>query len=518
MHIGKCVGYRNVKHIQEEIKMRKIIFVLVVSLLFVTLNTGLVLAGTCEPSVLAGELLLYFDAAVDEGALHGTGPGKSARGRLKALGNMLSSGESLTVEDDFEGAIEQYWDAYNRVDGEAGPPEFAAGEASPGLAAMIEMLISCLMAVGESSPPWAMSTGGTGGDAVYAIQQTSDGGYIATGHTDPTIGSSNKSDVLILKLDPAGSVSWQKRYGGAGDDEVSSIRHTSDGGYIVAAITTSSGAGGADAWLLKLDVGGNVTWQKTYGGAANEWATSIEQTSDGGYIVAAFTFSFGTRGNFWVLKLDAGGNVTWQKAYGGAGEDVPRSIQQTSDGGYIVSGRTGSFGAGGADIWVLKLDAGGNVTWQKAYGGAGNDSAYSIRQTSDGGYVAAGWTSSFGTDGDAWVLKLDAGGNLTYQKTYGGDALEGATSIEQTSDWGFIVGGWTNSFGAGGADFWILKLDYDGTLGCGFGYDSFAFVADSTVTGTGTTAAISTPTATIRNTTVNGQDVTATVQYQCNYN
>ncbi len=225
----------------------------------------------------------------------------------------------------------------------------------------------------------------------------------------------------------------------------------------MAGETESFGAGIYDVWILKLDANGNVVWQKTYGGADYDHAYSIQQTSDGGYIVAGETWSswsFGAErnGDAWVLKLDANGNVQWQKRYGGADSDIASFIQQTSDGGYIVAGRTDYFGAGDFDfdVWVLKLDANGNVQWQKRYGGPGWDWASSIQQTSDGGYIVAGYTDSFGAGYfDVWVLKLDASGNVQWAKTYGGADYDHANSIQQTSDGGYIVAGETYSFGAG---------------------------------------------------------------------
>jgi predicted secreted protein len=314
---------------------------------------------------------------------------------------------------------------------------------------------------------WQKTYGGAGNDCcALSTQQTADGGYIVAASTD-SFGAGGL-DVWVLKLDASGNVTWQKTYGGAGIDGANAIQQTTDGGYIVAGLTRSFGAGLDDVWVLKLDALGAVTWQKTYGGTADDVAYSIQQTTDGGYIVAGRTSSSGAGGmDVWVLKLDALGAVTWQKAYGGAGNDVAGSIKQTSDGGYIVAGWTTSFGAGGMDIWVLKLDALGNVTWQKAYGGAGNDSASStdaIQQTSDGGYIVAGTTSFGAGSGDVWVLKLDASGTITWQKTYGGASSDGAYAVQQTSDGGYIVAGYTASFGAGGNDVWVLKLDASGNI------------------------------------------------------
>ena len=227
--------------------------------------------------------------------------------------------------------------------------------------------------------------------------------------------------ILLLIPFPVLATEWAKTYGGSGYDVASSIQQTADSGYIVAG-STYSFSEDSDSWVLKLDSNGNVTWQKTYGGSGGDFASSIQQTTDGGYIVAGSTYSFGASYDyfdFWVLKLDSNGNVTWQKTYGGSGDDVATSIQQTTDGGYIVAGLTDSFGVAGYendDFWVLKLDSNGNITWQKTYGGSDYDYAYSIQQTTDGGYIVAGSTDSFGAGGydyDFWVLKLDSSGEIS---------------------------------------------------------------------------------------------------------
>ncbi len=163
---------------------------------------------------------------------------------------------------------------------------------------------------------------------------------------------------------------WMRTYGGTASDDAYFVRQTSDGGYIVAGQTPSFGAGDMDAWLLKLDGEGDIVWQKTYGGTDFDSAYSVQQTSDGGYIVGGQTRSFGAGDqDVWVLKLSANGDMTWQKTYGGTAFDFPNLVQQTSDGGFIVVGGTRSFGAGDQDAWVLKLDENGSVTWQKTLTG-----------------------------------------------------------------------------------------------------------------------------------------------------
>jgi hypothetical protein len=226
--------------------------------------------------------------------------------------------------------------------------------------------------------------------------------------------------------------------GRSNDDEARSVVQTGDGGYIVAGYTRSNDGdvsgnhGGADAWVVKLNSDGTIAWQKTLGGSSYDEAHSIVQTSDGGYIVAGYTRSndgdvSGNHGeeDAWVVKLDSEGNIEWQKTFGGSSYDEANSIVQTSDGGYIVAGYTkssnGDVAYGGStyhggiqeDVWVIKLDSHGNIIWQEALGGGGYDRAFSIAQTSDDGYVVAGYAGS--NDGDVsgnhgsydvWVVKL----------------------------------------------------------------------------------------------------------------
>ena len=316
----------------------------------------------------------------------------------------------------------------------------------------------------DRSVAWQKRYGGLNDEFINSIQQTADGGYIAAGHAY----SSGLEKLWVLKLKTDGAVDWQKTYGGSGTDHASSIRQTADGGYIVAGFTDSFGAGSSDAWVLKLDGSGGIVWEKTYGGSGADYANTIRQTAEGGYILAGYTSSFGTPGgslDFWVLKLDDAGGVTWQKTYGGTSDDQANSIEQTADGGYIVGGSTASFGVGG-DAWVLKLNGDGSVAWQKTYGGSGAEQANSVQQTADGGYIVAGYTTSFGVGQDAWVLKLTGDGSVTWQKSYGGTGVDQANSIQQTIDGGYLVGGLTFSFGASG-DAWVLKLDPNGDInGC----------------------------------------------------
>ena len=306
---------------------------------------------------------------------------------------------------------------------------------------------------------WAQTYGGKGHESAYSIQQTSDGGYIVAG---TSASSGGNTDIWILKLDSEGDVLWEKTYGGRHTDIAWSIKQTSDGGYIVAGETWSFGAGSGDVWVLKLDGYGNIQWQKTYGGVNTDLAYSIQQTSNG-YIVAGATESFGTANvDVWVLKLDSRGNVVWQKRYGGMEQDLAYSIQQTSDGGYIVAGMSEPFKADDSKPWVIKLNNQGEVVWQRVYDGISKGWAYSVQQTSDGGCIIAGLIVE--NNNDAWVLKLNSKGDIVWQKKFGGRGYDLARSVLQTSDGGYVVVGETSSFGAGSNDIWVMKLDSSGDI------------------------------------------------------
>ena len=315
----------------------------------------------------------------------------------------------------------------------------------------------------DATQYWAKTYGGNNQDHAFFIQQTTDEGYIVTGYTDSF--GAGRFDIWILKLNTYGNVIWEKTYGRTYNDYARCIQQTSDGGYIVAGYTSNSISENFDLLVLKLDSSGNLLWHKVYGGTGSDTSRSIQQTSDGGYILAAYSNSFGDETtNLWILKLNQDGTVLWEKTYSASSSDIVRSIQQTSDGGYIVAGRT-QVSADNTDAWVLKLDSIGEISWQKTYGGNSSDGATSIQQTSEGGYILAGWTSSFALpSSDIWVLKLDSGGDISWQKTYWGDGEDYPVSIQQTSDGGFVVGGWTTSFDSEGRNCWIVKLDTNGTL------------------------------------------------------
>jgi len=310
--------------------------------------------------------------------------------------------------------------------------------------------------------PWFKHYGGSSSDEAYSIQQTSDGGYIVSGYTySYTYGG---IDFAIYKLNSSGNKQWFKHYGGTGNDRGRSIQQTSDGGYVVAGHTESYTHGADDFAIYKLDSSGNKVWFKHYGGPSSDYGYSIQQTSDGGYVVAGTTHSY-SYGNydFAIYKLNSSGSKTWFKHYGGSNTDEAYSIQQTSDGGYIVGGRTDSYTYGGSDFAIYKLDSSGNKVWFKHYGGTSSDYGHSIQQTSEGGYVVAGlsYSYSYGSN-DFAIYKLNSSGSKTWYKHYGGTTLDIGYSIQQTSDGGYVVTGHTSSYTYGQSDFAVYRLNSNG--------------------------------------------------------
>lgn len=372
-----------------------------------------------------------------------------------------------------------------------------------------KMLCALLLSFGLFSSPafgdsWARAYGSTDYEQASAVEQTADGGYIIAGVTW-SFGAGN-DDAWIVKTDQNGTVQWQKAFGGSDFDEFRAIQQTADGGFITAGVTGSFGAGSGDAWVIKLDAAGSVQWQKTFGGSGYDEAHSIRKTADGGYVIAGKTSSFGAGGeDAWVLKLAGDGTVQWQKAVGGGLADSAKSIRETSDGGFVTAGVTWSSGAGGEAL-IVKLDSGGTVQWQKTYGGSGYDEFNSIQQAGDGGLIAAGMTGSFGAgNGDLWVVRFDATGNVLWQKTYGGSLAEWSNAVYPASDSGFVVAGSTWSSGATFYDAWVLKLDSSGAVSsCAAGFSGASSLETAGSAGTLNSASL-----TVSATAVSGQILAA---------
>ena len=308
---------------------------------------------------------------------------------------------------------------------------------------------------------WTKTFGGVSNDYGYSVQQTIDGGYALTGMTGSfDVGG---GDIYLLKTDAGGNSLWTKTFGGTGSDEGHAVHQTLDGGYIIIGSTRSFGAGSSDVYLIKTNGSGDTLWTKTYGGADNEYGNSVQQTADEGYIIMASTLSFGTgNSDFYLIKTDADGDTLWSKTFGGTANDFGISIQQTMDGGYILVGSTYSFGMGLSDVYLIKTDSTGNTLWTKTFGGTNYDYGISVHQTIGGEFIVAGSTFNFG--GGVYLIKTDANGDSLWTKTLGiGSGLEG-NSIQQTADGGFII---TGDLPSGGpANVYLIKTDSLGNSGC----------------------------------------------------
>lgn len=304
---------------------------------------------------------------------------------------------------------------------------------------------------------WIRSVGVAGSpQELWEIERAPDGGAFAAGVT--TEGATG-TDLFVMRVDSLGNSIWQKRCGGAGTESPNDLCIAADGGFVIAARRDN------DAWILKFDAIGALAWQKAYGGAGTDVLTSVEPTVDGGFVLAGYSDSYGGAGlaEGWVVKTDSLGNVLWSKIYGGVDVDVFAHVRPASDGGYVLTGRTKSWSAGDFDIWVMKLDSTGNPIWQKAYGGGAEDRGNWSGLSADGGYVVAGRTSSYGAGSrDGCLLRLTSSGAVTWAKTYGSAADEAAFT-KGTGDGGFVIFG-TRDFGNPNLDGFLIKTTSTGTI------------------------------------------------------
>ncbi|MBI5492870.1 MAG: hypothetical protein HY893_08065 [Deltaproteobacteria bacterium] len=311
---------------------------------------------------------------------------------------------------------------------------------------------------------WERTFGGAASENGTAFAQTPDGGYIIAG-TTASFGAGDY-DVWIIKTDQGGNELWNRTYGGVAADFARSIQNTSDGGYIVAGATRSYGAGHRDVWLIKIAADGVEQWDRTYGGADWDYGRSVRQTSDGGYIVAGYTASYGAGSDdVYLIKTDAAGNASWTRTFGGFYRDYGFYVKQTSDGGYVITGETDRTGAMDYDLWLIKTDAEGNRLWDRTFGGPGEDRGRAVEELPGSGFIIAGYTSSYGNGGaDYWLIRTDALGNKLWDRTFGGPGEDLARSLVLTSDGGYLLTGFTESFGAGLYDIWAVKTDSNGNM------------------------------------------------------
>ncbi len=311
---------------------------------------------------------------------------------------------------------------------------------------------------------WINFYGENNSDLANSFALTSDGGSIIAGYIYSP--STKLSDGWILKLDANGNQQWQKSYGSAKDDLFNAVVQTSDGGYLLAGGSTAADGTSADGWVLRINSSGGIEWQKTFGGGGDDYISAIAQTGEGGYVVVGDTVSASGDTNGWLVRLNAFGGKQWETTFGGASNDELNAIWATSDGGFIVAGS--SSGSGTEDLWVLKLGSTGETDWEATFGGEGADEALAVQETADGGFIVAGQTSSYGTTTDGWVIKLDSAGNIVWKETYGEELYDVITDVQQTADGGYIVSGGSYLFAADGQDLgratWAAKIDPNGKV------------------------------------------------------
>jgi hypothetical protein len=321
----------------------------------------------------------------------------------------------------------------------------------------------------DGQKEWSKVYGGPSIDESRSVCQTSDGGYIIAGYSKSFSGGPRDA-IYIIKTDSLGKIEWSRPnagdpsdvYGSSEYDKAYSILENQDKDYIVAGTTNYETAGNFDFYLVKIGIDKERKWSHKYGGTGQEMAFSLQETSDGGYVMAGFTQSFGKGGDdFYVVKTDKDGVAEWQKPYGTTQDELARAVQEASDNGYIIVGRTKGALAGRADIYLVKTDSQGNEEWSKTFGRASSDDAYSIAKTKGGGYIIVGYTS-VGWVEDLYLIKIDSTGAIQWEKTHGVEEEEIGIFVRQCSDEGYIISGQTESFGQGTKDVYILKTDSSG--------------------------------------------------------
>jgi len=312
-------------------------------------------------------------------------------------------------------------------------------------------------------PPttWTKVFGGTGDEQCYSVVAASDGGYLLAGATWPFGGY--KGDMYAVKIDASGKSEWSKTFGGTEQERAFCAVATSDGGYLLAGYTMSFGATDGDMYAVKIDASGTSEWSETYGGAEQDWANCVIATSDGGYLLAGWTTGPLT-GNMFVVYANASGVQQWSSTVGSPTLSQAHGAIQTSDGGYLIVGEAYSPDAGSNDMYAVRIDDSGAPQWSKTYGGTALDMAYGVVATSDGGFLLAGMTNTPTPPSysDVYLVKTDGSGEMQWSKTFGGSGDYVARSLIATSDGGYLMAGYHIPLGSVIWDVYVLKTDASG--------------------------------------------------------
>ncbi len=308
---------------------------------------------------------------------------------------------------------------------------------------------------------WSKTYGGSGTEYGYDIQMTSDSGFVIVGST--TSSGSGKSDLYLIKINASGTELWSKTYGGSEDDFGSSVRMTSDSGFIICGTTSSFGSG-TDIYFIKTDSLGDSSWTKTYGGSSGESGSAVRLAADSGYIIIGHTGSYGTGySSIYLVRTGEMGDTLWTANYGGNRADLGYCVEPTNDKGYILAGATAPDGENFYDAYLIKVDSFGVTTWDSTYGGSYGDMAYSVQTTSDGGYILAGTSEvNGGRKIDIFMVKTDAAGDIEWDSTYGGAEADYCRSVLVDPQGDYLGVGYTYSSTSGGSDVYLIKIQAAG--------------------------------------------------------
>ena len=353
-----------------------------------------------------------------------------------------------------------------------------------------------------------LTIGGTKNESAQSVVNTPDGGYAVLGYTQSMDGDiSNKTDTSfdywLLKFDASGQQQWQKVYGGSDDDRGEDLITTNDGGYAILGSSksndgdVSNNSGSNDFWVAKLDASGIIIWEKSFGYVGADSAFSIIQTQDNGFLlsgvldVSASDGAGNNRmnmerhagGDYWVIKIDAMGELQWSRYFGGTFTDTAYDSVQTQDGNFLIMGSSDSDDVdinnnkGTYDFWVVKLNNTGTLLWEKSFGGSEIDEARAITTTADGNFFIAGDSRSNDIDlstnngaADVWIIKINSDGDLLWEKTFGGSSFDGVKAIYKTQNNEFLVAGNSRSSDGnltknnGQNDAWIFKINAQGNV------------------------------------------------------